>query len=37
MGVIEILEFDQGKLVEKQGRKATGSKVRKNDDSLAAE
>jgi hypothetical protein len=33
----DILDFDNRKLVERQGRKATGSNVRKNDDSLAAE
>jgi hypothetical protein len=31
------MEKDKGKLAEKQGRKATGSNVRKNNDSLAAE
>jgi len=29
--------LDNGKLAERQGRKATGSNVRKNDDSLAAD
>jgi hypothetical protein len=33
----DVLGFDYGKLAERQGRKATGSNVRKNDDSLAAE
>jgi hypothetical protein len=35
-GIVSI-GMNQGKLAEKQGRKAKGSNVRKNDDSLAAE
>jgi hypothetical protein len=33
----DVRIFDKSKLAERQGRKATGSNVRKNDDSLAAE